>query len=171
VCPNSAKNYKGQTCYRGQTSSIDLVLAVLVFMFILVFVFSFFADQLAGAANMERKNRMEYAALSATDLLINSPGVPSNWEQNLSPLQTIGLARYPYELSASKLANFTSMNYTTTQGLLGLDADYSFSVLSSSSATLYSIGSLPSTTNNSILITRHATLDGQPVQIRLIAYD
>ncbi|VVC01803.1 Uncharacterised protein [uncultured archaeon] len=167
MCPEEKK----ETHLRGQTSSIDLVLAVIVFMFILVFVFSFMADKIAGAAQMERKNRLEYAALSASDLLINGPGVPSNWEQNISTLQTIGLARYPYELGANKLANFTSMNYTQTKSLLGIDADYSLSIISPSSAVLYSIGSVPAHTNNSIRIERYALLDGQTVRLRLIAYD
>ena len=59
---------------RGQISTIDLVLAVIVFSILFVFFVSSWSSTVASAKNAMKKNRMEYSAISATDLLLKSAG-------------------------------------------------------------------------------------------------
>jgi len=59
---------------RAQISSIDLVLALIVFSLLFVFFVGSWSSTVSSAKNAMKKNRMEYAALSATDLLLKSPG-------------------------------------------------------------------------------------------------
>ena len=117
-----------------------------------------------------KKNRMEFAAISATDLMLKSPGSPSNWEQNPSGVQMIGLASTPYTLSAAKLGNFTAMNYSQQKDLLGMQEQFYFYIDNAAGTRLYEDGNLTVKSNSIVSITRYGILNGNKVKIGMMVY-
>ncbi len=155
---------------RAQISSIDLVLAIIVFSLLFVFFVSNWSTTVSSAKNAMKKNRMEFAAISATDLLLKSPGSPSNWEQAPSSVQMIGLASTPYTLSAAKLGNFTAMNYSQQKDLLGMQEQFYFYIDNAAGTRLYEDGNLTVKSNSIVSITRYGILNGNKVKIGMMVY-
>ena len=59
---------------RGQSFAIDIVMAIIVFSLLFVFFVDSWQMSVSSAQKAMKKNRMEFAALSATDMLIKSAG-------------------------------------------------------------------------------------------------
>ena len=68
------KSYPPARRSRGQSFAIDMVLAVIVFSLLFVFFVQSWQTSVASAQKAMKKNRMEFAALSATEMLLKSPG-------------------------------------------------------------------------------------------------
>ena len=109
---------------RAQISAFDMVLAIMVFSMLFVFFVQSWSTTVSTANSAMKKNKMEYSAVSATDLLMQSTGVPIHWENNISGIRSIGLASAPNVLSEKKVANFTALNYSIQKSLLGIPGDF-----------------------------------------------
>jgi len=161
---------KARGAMRGQISSIDLVLAIIVFSILFVFFVSSWSTTVSSAKNAMKKNRMEYAALSATDLMLKSSGAPANWEQNPSSVQMVGLASAPNVLSPAKLSNFTAMNYSRQKDLLGMQEEFYFYIDNANGTRLYEDGNLTVKSKSVVSITRYGILSGNRVKIGMMVY-
>jgi len=155
---------------RAQISSIDLVLALIVFSLLFVFFVSSWSSTVSSAKNAMKKNRMEYAALSATDLMLKSPGKPANWEQNPASVQMVGLASTPNVLSQAKLGNFTAMNYSAQKSLLGMQEEFYFYIDNAAGTRLFEDGNLTVKSKGIVSITRYGILNGNKVKIGMMVY-
>lgn len=155
---------------KGQLNSLDLMLAIVIFVFLLSFVILFrFVDVLDLDKSLT-KNKLEADALSLSDALIKSQGVPYNWEKNSSNVQMIGLVSSPNVLNSEKLQIFTNMSYTNATQFLGLSSQFYFYVEDLEENRLYETGN--STLSDQIIsITRFAILNGEKVRVRLIVYE
>ncbi len=154
-------------------NSIDAVLALLIFAALMVFFLMFWTNSIVSMKNLVVKNRFEYAALSVTDLLVKSPGLPSKWESDPAYVQEIGLASGENSLSGRKLAAFENLanaSYSNTKKLLGIDSEYFFYVEDLNGSRLYEAGNATMNAENSITITRFATLNEKNVRVRLSVY-
>jgi len=155
---------------RAQISSIDLVLAIIVFSILFVFFVSSWSTTVSSAKNAMKKNRMEYAAISATDLMLKSAGSPAHWEQNTSSVQMVGLASTPNVLSSAKLAAFTAMDYSQQKSLLGMQEEFYFYVDNTDGVRLYEGGNLTVKSKGVVSIGRYGTLNGGKVKIGMMVY-
>ncbi len=158
---------------KGQMNSIDAVLALLIFAALMVFFMMFWANSIVSMKNMVVKNRFEYAALSVSDLLVKSPGLPGKWENAPGNVQEIGLAAGENALSGRKLAafaNLSGVDYANAKKLLGIDSDFFFYVEDMNGSRLYEAGNSAITGDDSITITRFATLNGKNVRVRMSVY-
>ncbi|GEM_PF-964904 len=155
---------------KGQLNSLDLMLAIVIFVFLLSYVVLFrFVDVLDLDKSLT-KNKLEADALSLSDILLKSQGVPYNWEKNSSNVQMIGLASSPNVLNSEKLQMFTNMSYINATQLLGLSSQFYFYVEDLEENRLYETGN--STLSDQIIsITRFAILNGEKVRVRLIVYE
>lgn len=155
---------------KGQLNSLDLMLAIVIFVFLLSFVILFrFVDVLDLDKSLT-KNKLEADALSLSDALIKSQGVPYNWEKNSSNVQMIGLVSSPNVLNSEKLQIFTNMSYTNATQVLGLSSQFYFYVEDLEENRLYETGN-STLSDKSISITRFAILNGEKVRVRLIVYE
>ena len=114
---------------RGQVSSADTMVALVIFTFLLVFLVSFWFVNIQQIANSSVKERLLTSGISISDLLLKSPGYPEKWEQNPPSLQRAGLAVSSSDqnlLSKAKVVNFTALPYEQAKGILGLDGDMQY---------------------------------------------
>lgn len=166
---------------KGQISSVDALVASVVFALLLAFMVFFWFLNLENVEKIEERSRLETSALMITDMLLKGDGYPENWENDPSSAETLGLAVSDYDhnmISRTKLENFTSMDYNQTKELLGLDetVDYSFVVEDFGSNRLYVSGDQDVSENKVVSIVRFAVLSEagrlvQPVRMRLMLYE
>jgi len=155
---------------KGQLNSIDLLMASIIFSLLIVFLVGFWVVDINDIYKISKKSELESQAISISDLLLKSRGIPKNWEENLSNVSMIGLVNSQNVFVKSKLNNFTHMNYTKAKELLGIKNEFYFCVNSLNGNTLYQSGNSTLGENGSIGITRFAVLDSEEVIVRLIIH-
>lgn len=162
------------TFRKGQVNAIDFLAAMIFFIFILVFfISSMDIQQKNNLANL-RQDRLLAAGTMIGDMLVESGGVPDNWEtMSASGIQSIGLAASQNNLSALKVAKFLATDYNTTKTLMGLPevVDYHFMITNASGSVLYQSGINSSNYNISFLFTRYVVWNGSAAWMRLRLYE
>lgn len=144
--------------------------AVLIFILLLSFITLFrFVDILDLNKSIE-KTELEASAISLSDIILKSQGIPYNWEKNSSAARLIGLVSSPNVLSESKLQKFINISYANATQLLGISSQFYFYVEDLSGNRLYETGN--STLSEQIVsLTRFAVLNGNKVRVRLMLYE
>ena len=156
---------------RAQVQSVDAVLALASFVILLMFVLNSWADLRQQSQSSTSISRLEATAMSISDELVNSPGVPYDWETRPIELLALGFAPSPGALSLTKLANFTALNYSSAKTVLGVDKNFYIVVSDTNWSPLYSLGATSAPANLSVAVTRLATLNGKPVRVRVVVYE
>lgn len=104
---------------RAQAASIDGMIAITLFLAILA-VFFIHRAELTRQSGYPFSD-MAIRATTATDYLLNSPGVPANW--TASDVQVVGLTHQAGRIDPDRLAAFmalSSASYENATTLLGL---------------------------------------------------
>lgn len=159
---------------RGQINAIDFLAAMIFFIFILVSFISLIDIQQKNNLVKLRQDRLLAAGTTIGDMLVESGGVPENWEtMGASSIQAIGLAASQNNLSALKVNKFLATDYNTTKTLMGLPAvvDYHFMITNASGSVLYQSGINSSNYNISFLFTRYVIWNGSAAWMRLRLYE
>ena len=161
---------------KGQVFSTDLILAVAVFLFALTLTIVY-SNQVANRVGYwEEASERENAALLASRALVLFSGEPSNWENlSIEDINSIGLAVSQNELSLAKLqklGDFNLVHYSEAKALLGLAKyDVWIEVRDLNGQLVESFGFEPSLSNQSTAFTRIAVLNGQPVLVKVEAFE
>ena len=146
-------------------------MALVSFALLLVFVLNAWADLRAQSQSAVSVSRLESVANSIADALAQSPGTPCNWEANSPSMLALGLASSPGVLSQAKLSSLSAMNYGSAKAALGVDKNFYVVVSNNGWSALYALGNASARYNMSMAATRLATLNGQPVRIRVVVYE
>ncbi len=171
---------------RGQFFSADFLFAGTVVLLLLAF--AFFAVEKADSFFSSTNLRLgiSSSAADAAAALVQSAGVPSNWQSfgkiDSAQIKTLGLASERAVLDYEKTARFfdsinraqSNSNYSNASLLLGLRKagfDYSLSIYDSAGATLFSTNaSVQPELNNSVSSERLAVLNDSAVRVKLTAW-
>ncbi|HQT44394.1 MAG TPA: hypothetical protein PLO51_00290 [Candidatus Micrarchaeota archaeon] len=149
-------------CRKGQTLSNDLVISLTVFMAIILLCLYIWGTTNEQIGNSRLSSSIEQATLFASDSLVQTQGVPSDWEYYpLNSTQSIGIASERNVLSAQKLAALQAYNtpltnatqYARVKEILGVgNLGFRFDVETGNS-TPYSFGeAAPGSFNNTTII-------------------
>jgi hypothetical protein len=153
---------------RGQILTVDFVTSMFILVGVMVLVSFLWITISTDLTGKNDFDKMMLQALSATELLVKTPGRPVNW--NASTVSTIGLAESPNIINWDKTLRFTSLissNYTEIKDKLGLNEDYYFEVYDLVNnqvivqAPLIDIGSY----DNVASVARLALLNGSEVRV------
>lgn len=74
--------------------------------------------------NVERTD-FETAAISVSDQIIKSPGLPLDWHENVNRTVSIGLVDHDRKLNQAKIDKFVNMSYGELRDYLGIE-NYQF---------------------------------------------
>jgi len=116
---------------RGQVFSVDLVVTVIAFIIIFVFLISFWNLNVLRFSERKYSDELQLLSFQTTDILIKSPGVPNNWEDNSNNISVIGLGLSLGYLDANKVNTFLGLDYDLTKEKFNIERfDYRFELLS-----------------------------------------
>ncbi len=110
---------------------------------------------------------MESFAVTFSDNLLKSSGVPYNW--NSTNFSTIGLVSSQNILVPSKVSNFTNMSYDLLKQTFGIDYEFYFYVENLNGSRYYDIGNY-TFGQQVVSLTRLGLLNNEKVRVRLIVH-
>ena len=130
---------------KGQIAGVDVLVASVIFIFIFVALRGVWLNNISTAENTANATEMQLLATQSLDVLLKTPGYPTNWSPSSIDSNTIiGLADKPLVINSKKLSDFNSLcqivngvdtNYEIVKGLLGLGKyEYKFELNSYSSS-------------------------------------
>lgn len=154
---------------KGQVNTLDFLIAVLVYAVVLIFIVGFWFASMMEIDRMVERNRMDSAAITISDLLIKSPGVPENWEEGPSGAGTLGLAGSQNVLDPEKVSNFTSLDYNSSKEVLGVEGDFYFYVEDLEGNRLYETG-LAELGEGVVPVMRFGVLEGEIVRMVVVVH-
>ena len=117
---------------------IDFAFALLIFTVFIIFIFNYYSSYMNQHEKMIIQNKMEITAEDLCNLLVNSQGVPRNWESNLSTLKILGLKnKSTYSLNPSKVSRLLSGNYLNITKNLNDEFIYGIKIVGVNTNTTY----------------------------------
>ncbi len=145
----------------------------MVFVLLFSFLLQLWSAQASAASLSISQARVSQQLLSASQLALLSPGVPREWEENLSNLSMSGLAAEPWVLDPYKVGNFTSLPYAQLKNLTGLRGDFFFYVEDLNGNRLASAGnsSLGANASATFALTRYAVFNKQIVRVWWLGHE
>ncbi|NYZ78588.1 hypothetical protein H0N99_00395 [Candidatus Micrarchaeota archaeon] len=173
---------------KGQLFSQDIIFAMLLVLFIFALWLNLRERVLNVITASDDRRQLDEAAFSATSQLLESSGVPSNWDKlsNIddTTVSSIGIVSDRNNLDPGKTAVFVSMannggdNYTILKKLLGLNREsyrFNFTISSLNGTSIYSVNYTPSgtynasyaATNTTAFVERFALLNNSVVKVTL----
>jgi Flp pilus assembly pilin Flp len=87
---------------KGYTK-IEFLFAVFIFSLMLIYSGAYIGTSLTSIFSDIKSELAKTKAEVLIDILVNEPGIPSNWELNPLGARRIGLAIQPYNLSIQKI--------------------------------------------------------------------
>lgn len=129
---------------KGQIVSSDFIVGFIIF----TLLFIFFQIEW-GSVNTSNPFSQASAANLAFDRLLETAGVPLNWELNSSNASSIGIVLTPDVISDSKLQSFLSIcnsSYDQARSLIGLGG-YDFEFQISNQVESEACGPIPKTSS------------------------
>jgi len=155
---------------KGQINTLDFLIAILVYTVLLIFIIGFWFVSLAEIEGMVMRDRIDSVAITISDMLLKTPGVPDNWEENSSNAGAIGLVWGQNVLDGEKLSNFTALDYNVSRELLGVDGDFYFYVEDLDGNRLHECG-VPELGEGVAPILRFGMLDGEIVRMEVFVHE
>ncbi|MFH0956738.1 MAG: hypothetical protein V1813_02655 [Candidatus Aenigmatarchaeota archaeon] len=160
----------GRKSRRGQMWSFDLVLSLIIFFTAAIALLSAWNHMSAGMADTRAIKTAELRALTISDALIRTPGIPADW--NEANVEVVGLSISEGILDQQKVSMFTSMDHDVARAMIGI-APYDFYFeLSDINGTVYENTTVPPDQSASIIIPvdRYAIYNGRIARARLIVW-
>lgn len=171
---------------KSQIFSLDMLIAMLAFVVILTSSIMIWDYSIETISSKERRNELELASIHVLSSLIETTGIPSNWNDlplkdfNETNIHAIGLVKNsplglnykgPWEIDLKKINYLNSSTYNKTKKILGLEG-YNFNLTikkydGNNFVFNYSVGGNISNATEVISLTRYALLDSQKAELIL----
>lgn len=97
---------------KAQIISTDLMISAVIFILLISFVFLTISRYQTSINENIASHDINIKALQISDLLIKSRGEPTNWEDDISKLNTPGLASRDRTLLITKITEFLDLDYS-----------------------------------------------------------
>ncbi len=168
---NDSRHTFTHTSMRGQAVSLDFMAGVFIFTLVLVYyviLWGTFADRYYQSFG---KDNADIAALSLSDALVGSPGVPENWTRAPLLVQHVGLASMPGVLDPYKVSALSAVPYANAKRMLGLDRDFYIRIETLDGMRYATYGSPAGNATAVSELSRLAMLNGTVVKVRVQLYE
>ncbi|MEK6934655.1 MAG: hypothetical protein AABW46_02145 [Nanoarchaeota archaeon] len=107
---------------KAQVNTIDLIIAVSLF-FVLILSFILIWDNYAKKLDEKVKyDNIAEKAIKITDVLVNTHGIPDDWETDSENVQIIGLTSNARIVSDNKLEEFVNLDYNFIKQNFNIEA-------------------------------------------------
>jgi hypothetical protein len=114
---------------KGQILSMDFIISMVLYIFILSLSVMIWMNINTQIDESETNNAFYSNLVSVSDILIETAGMPSDWEKlnpqtDIDKINQIGLALSKNELSMDKILAFTKLPYTSAKNILGVKSRF-----------------------------------------------
>jgi len=121
--------YKNTQKKKGQIFSLDALFSIVLFFIMLIFVFVTWNIYNLRISEQDAHVELQLIAFQIADILVESPGIPSDWETSLSNASVIGLQETPGVVSQEKVDAFLLLDYNSIKESFNIERfDFEFQV-------------------------------------------
>jgi hypothetical protein len=157
---------------KGQMWSFDLALSLIIFFGAAIALFAAWGHMGADIAGTKALKDAQLKALTVSDALLRTPGIPAGWNETTA--EVIGLSLYEGVLDPQKVSSFSSMDHDVARVLTAI-APYDFYFeLSDINGTVYANTTtpVPASADAFIIVPveRHAIYGGRIARMTLILW-
>ena len=157
--------------HRGQVFTSDLVVAVFLFCLAVGLVSASWDLSKVRLQEGDTIRRLEVKAYVIADVLSKTPGVPSNWQRNISNASSLGLAVCDRVLNEEKVDALTRLQEEELGRLLGVaDGKVAVVLRSMHGEVLAHVGD-PPLTEYAATSSRVVTYVGEPAILEVTVWD
>ena len=151
----------------GQIFSIDLVLSVIIFLILIIFLISVWNLYTTRLNERIATEEIQLLAFEMTDILVETEGVPSNWEENPENVTILGLRNDFKSLDEEKLAAFLLLDYDTIKNKFNIERmEFEFKILEENGSIINTTGiSFKNVTEQKTAVRRFVTIGNITRQI------
>ncbi len=161
----SSKKSKAQI-----TSSEFLIVSVVLVILITAGVMMWNSTINRSNESMIRED-MEMFAVSISDQLIKSHGMPTDWEDDTTKIYSLGLAKENYVLDEKKVDIFVNMNYNQLKSLMGIGGyEFYFRLVYTNGTDIKTKGSSPTANSQTINSKRVVMFKNEIVYMDLMVW-
>ncbi|MFH2105778.1 MAG: hypothetical protein ABII22_00830 [Candidatus Micrarchaeota archaeon] len=121
-------------------NSLDFMFSTFIFLIVFMYLILLYSNYVDKYNIEEVKRALESEALSASEILVKTQGVPYNWEKNTSQIYSIGLANSENVLDGDKVSFISSLNYDLLKNYTGFSRDYYLRLKTISGTTVFEKG-------------------------------
>jgi len=150
---------------KGQIAVLDLVVSVVVFLIVMTGFFIAWNSYNNRLDDSLLSNEMSLHAFQIMQQLITTPGVPGNWENNVSSLKFIGLAYSDRIIDEAKLDSLNTINYNDLKNKMNIKRFEVFILVKQGNQAVYEIGN--TTKGKTIHIERGVMYKNEPSTIQV----
>ena len=167
----STNEITGRRGRKAQLWSLDMAFSLLIFfsaMLAAVFAWNYIS---LDTAQSQQLREMQLKALSLSDSLIRTPGIPGDW--NMTTVSVIGLASNDNVLDEGKVNEFVNMSHTLARTLLDIRPyDFYFEVRDIN-GTVYKNSTIPISAGSSVVVpaNRYALYAGRIVNVMFVLWE
>ncbi len=151
---------------RGQIWSVDFVISIVIIF--IVIIPALILWQNASIENTEQRTLLsaESDALSITDLMLSTPGVPAGW--NSTTVISVGFANEKNILEQQKLIEFNNTAYQKLKNIFG--RDFFFELKDINGTVYFTKGTYPPAGRNIIPVQRHGLYNDRIVILDFVLW-
>jgi hypothetical protein len=153
---------------RGQISSIDVLVGIILFIFVLVTLRGVWLSNLESGYSQIHSVETQLLATQAIDVLLKTPGYPIDWSS--SNVEVLGLADKPLVLNEAKVSEFISMSYEDSKSLLGLGS-YEYRIDFNNNGTIFSKGPVIDSIGRIVSMKRVVWYNGGRTDVTFTVFD
>jgi hypothetical protein len=132
---------------KAQLWSMDFMISIIIMIMVLVPAFMLWQSSISEAGQQKKMMTAETDALSITDGMIATPGVPSDW--NSSTVVTVGFANEKNIFDGTKLDNFNATSYSRLRTMFA--HDFYFELRDVNGTIYYTKGTKPPSTIDNVI--------------------
>jgi hypothetical protein len=103
---------------KGQIFTSDFIISVFIFLTVFITANLLWVDLASQIKTDAEKTEMQTLSLTVSDILVKTPGVPTNW--TTANVISLGLASDENILNKTKILDFLAINYNRTRELLAM---------------------------------------------------
>lgn len=159
---------------KAQLWSLDFAMSMLIFMsalFAMIFAWNYIS---ANSTETQEMKELQYKALTISDSLIRTPGIPLDWDEGT--VEVLGLAEDENVLNVTKVRYFVNMidtDYDRAKGLMDIGFyDFSFNVTDLNGTVYESTASQVSNTSVMVIpIERYTLYNDRIVKVMFVIWN
>ena len=129
---------------KGQIAVLDLLLAIVIFIIILTGFFLTWNRYTNRLDDSKLNNELSLHSFQTIQQLVTSPGMPNNWEVNISGVMILGLAKKDGVIDENKLNALKTLNYDQVRSLLNLKRFGMLLLIKKGNESIYELGNVSS---------------------------
>jgi len=161
------KKYKS----KGQVISMDLMISLVVISILFLFMINYYQKIEDDFYDDVKFQDMQIYGHAITQILLKTPGIPSNWENDASNVNMTGIVDIENRVVDDKLNAFIGLDYDFTRDLWNLEEDFLMEIFYQNNSVEVSYGATSARNKKAVAIQRVVLYQNEKRKFKLTIWE